>query len=98
MLIVVRKVWFEELRSGAKRVEYRRYGRWFNERVFYVGRPIAFAYRYDRVSPRLRGKVTSFATLPLALIPEMRDIYPDMLAHERIAAIGVELDCWTRQP
>jgi hypothetical protein len=35
MLIVVRKVYFEELRSGAKRVEYRRYGPRWNERVFW---------------------------------------------------------------
>lgn len=98
MLIVVRKVWFEELRSGAKRVEYRRYGRRFNERVFHIGRPVAFAYRYDRVSPRLHGKVTSFATVPVDDMPEMLDIYPDMLTHERIAAIGVWLDHWTREP
>ena len=65
MLIIVRKIWFEELRSGAKRVEYRRYGRTFNERVFYIGRLVAFAYRRDRVS-RLTGVVTLFATVPLS--------------------------------
>ena len=94
MLIIVRKVWFEELRSGAKRVEYRRYGPRFNERVFYPGRAVAFGFRRDRVSPRLNGWVTSFGTVPVAEMPEMLDIYPDMRAHEPIAAIGVELDCW----
>jgi hypothetical protein len=69
----------------------------FNERVFYPGRRVAFAYRRDRVSPRLTGVVTSFATLPLAEMPEMRDIYPDMRPHEPIAAIGVTLDCWAEQ-
>ena len=97
MLIVVRKVWFEELRGGAKRVEYRRYGRRFNERVCYIGRPVAFAYRYDRVSPRLTGVVTSFATVPVSEMPEMLEIYPDMAAHAPIAAIGVDLDCWRSQ-
>jgi hypothetical protein len=55
MLIIVRQIWFEELRSGRKRVEYRRYGPRFNERVFWPGHSIAFAYRRDRVSPRLHG-------------------------------------------
>jgi hypothetical protein len=95
MLIIVRQIWFEELRSGRKRVEYRRYGPRFNERVFWPGHPIAFAYRRDRVSPRLHGRVTSFATRPLAEMPEMRDIYPDMADDARIAAIGVELNCWS---
>jgi hypothetical protein len=39
--------------------------------------------------------VTSFATRPLAEMPEMRDIYPDMADDARIAAIGVELNCWS---
>ena len=97
MLIIVRKIWFEEFRSGAKRVEYRRYGRMFNERVCYIGRPVAIANRRDRAGPRLTGVVTSFATVPVSEMPEMLDIYPDTAAHTSIAAIGVDLDCWRSQ-
>jgi hypothetical protein len=94
MLIIVRKIWFDELRGGSKRHEYRRYGRTFNERVFWPGRRIAFGYR-DRTSPRLHGHVASFATVPLSAMPEMAEIYPDMADDELIAAIGVDLDCWS---
>jgi hypothetical protein len=46
------------------------------------------------VSPRLSGRVTSFATVPVREMPDMLEIYPNMADHELIAAIGVDLDLW----
>jgi len=92
LLLIVRKVYWEELRSGAKRWEYRRYGPRFNERVFRRGRQIAFGYRRDRTSPRLMATVVAFFTVPVARMPEMLEIYPDMRDDELIACIAVRID------
>jgi hypothetical protein len=91
MLLIVRKTYWLEFRAGTKSVEYRRYGPRFNERVFRIDRLLAIGYARDRRSPRLLASVASFATRPVAELPEMLDIYPDMKPDGLIAEIGLAL-------
>ena len=61
LFIPLKTAYYEAFADGSKTVEYRRYGRGWNERTCPVGRPVVLSKGYGKAN-RLRGRITRFHT------------------------------------
>ena len=92
-LIVVKQGPFEEFSMGRKTIEYRRYGRMFNERVFCPGRAVRIARSFDIYRyPVIDATVTRFEIIACDQAPpQVQRRYPRLSPDALIALIHLEL-------
>jgi len=92
-MIVVKRKWFDEFAAGRKTIEYRRYGRMFNEAVFYPGRAVRIANGYDpNRAPVLHAVVKRFErTLACDCAHMPTGAYPDLKPEDELALIHLEV-------
>ncbi len=87
LYIPLRRVYFEAFRLRRKRVEVRRYGPRWNERVCTVGRRVILSCGYS--GPRMFGTIRSFHRKSARSVSKSaREIYPDC---RDFAVIGIRL-------
>jgi hypothetical protein len=89
--LVLKRTYFEAFRRGEKHVEVRRYGKWYNERCFHIGRQVALTWRYSNEGPFLLAVVRSFAKATAAEHPEMMRLYPELKPDDPLALIGLDV-------
>jgi len=86
LFVPLRREWFEAFQRREKFEEWRRYGKQWNERVCWIGRPVQLSLGYRSV--RLLGTVVSFRTAP-ARRPGAGDLYGEGTI---CAVFGVKID------
>lgn len=76
LFVFLRRKWFEAFADGSKTVEWRRYGRCWNEGTIQIGRPAWICLGYTKT--RIERTIVGFSIVPLAQGPQAaREIYPD---------------------
>lgn len=85
LFVPLKTDWFRAFQSGAKTVEFRRYGPRWNETTCVVGRDITLSLGYS--GPRLYGVIRKFHRIASRAVPEATAIYGDC----EIAAIEIDL-------
>lgn len=96
LFIPLKKEWFEMFASGAKKTEYRFYGKRWNERVCRVGRRVVLSLGYGKAR-RLTGTIAAFNMVFFPGIPQPeRSFFAQTLLawqyYEPFAAITIRLD------
>lgn len=92
MYLVLKREYFDAFAEGSKSIEYRRYGGQFTERVYFVGRRVVLATRYDRRALVMPARVTTFRIEPAIKHPDMIEFYGGRLAPgDQVALIGLEV-------
>lgn len=77
LFIPLQAQWFERIKSGEKRHEYRAYGPRWNERTCRVGRRVVCSRGYGKAQ-RIERTIASFSVIDWSAAPqEALDIYPD---------------------
>ena len=54
----LKRKFYNQFKDGSKTEEYRKYGRWWNERTCTVGREVVLSLGYGK--ERMRGIITGF--------------------------------------
>jgi hypothetical protein len=62
LFVPLRREWFDAFKRGEKAEEWRRYGKQWNEKVCWIGRPVTLSLGYRSI--RLLGTITSFRIEP----------------------------------
>lgn len=91
-VIVVRRIYFDQFRSGAKTVEYRRHRRPLTIKVFYPGRRVTIACGYTKGRLTLHATVRRFEVKPLRQVPEMAGFYADLGPEDELALIHLTIE------
>lgn len=83
LFIALRTEWFRMFEAGTKNIEYRAYGKRWNEHTCFVGRAATLSHGYS--GARIEKRVIGFTKLLRFQAPEAaKHIYPNA---EFIAAI-----------
>jgi hypothetical protein len=86
LFVPLKTAFFREFEAGSKRIEYRRYGPRWNERVCTPGRPVTLSHGYS--GARIAARVVSFSAVQARDAPDGQGTYgPDAL----IAMIELEI-------
>ena len=87
----LKRIYYEEFLNGTKDVEFRRYGRLFNEQRFFIGRDVVLTYRYDNTGPFLATLVRQFQKALAIEHPEMLEFYSDLKSDDPLALIHLKV-------
>jgi hypothetical protein len=86
LFVPLKTAFFREFEAGSKRVEYRRYGPRWNERVCTPGRPVTLSHGYS--GARISARIARFSVLEARAAPDGQTTYgTDAL----LAAIELEI-------
>ena len=76
LFIPLRTQWFRMFEAGTKNVEYRAYGKGWNERTRRIGRAARLSHGYS--GARIEKRIVGFKKLPRSEAPEAAmQIYPE---------------------
>jgi|PersoiStandDraft_1058852.scaffolds.fasta_scaffold119832_2 hypothetical protein len=76
LFIPLRTQWFRMFEAGTKNVEYRAYGKGWNERTCRIGRAARLSHGYS--GARIEKRIVGFKKLPRSEAPEAAmQIYPE---------------------
>ncbi len=88
LFIPLKRKYYEEFISGNKQVEYRKYGKGWNERTCLVGRSVVISLGYGK-QRRSIGTIQSFNVIDSSTIPAAKEVYG--FEQIKLAAIGITL-------
>lgn len=88
LFIPLKRQYYEEFVSGTKTVEYRKYGRGWNENTCSLGRPVVISLGYSK-HRRSLGVITSFNVISSSKVLDAREVYG--IQKLDLAAIGINL-------
>lgn len=87
LFVPLKAEYYEAFEDGSKTVEYRRYGRGWNERTCRVGKAVVLSYGYGKAR-RLNGIVTGFKIVGADAHEAIRSVYPE---GDEFAAIEIKV-------
>jgi len=88
LFIPLKKKYYQAFKKGTKTVEYRKYGKRWNEKTCFVGRDVTLSLGYGK-KDRMTGKVTKFEIVGLNANKDLQIIYPDT---SQFAAITLQIN------
>jgi hypothetical protein len=101
-VIVVKRQFFEEFAAGRKNTEFRLHRKPFTNHVFYAGRWVRLAYRYDfQKHASLLAIVKRFEVRPAfecAEADKLRQLYPRLEREAEIALIHLDVQRMIKPP
>lgn len=86
LFVPLKSEWFRAFACGVKTVEYRRYGRGWNERTCYPGRPVTLSHGYS--GARIPARVVDVDLVYAADVPRATELYA---ADDVLIAIRLDL-------
>ena len=85
LFVPLKTRYFREFEAGRKTTEYRRYGRGWNERTCWIGRPVTLSHGYS--GSRLYARVVSVQRVPASALADPDPYEPA----DELIAIGLEM-------